>query len=64
MKYLRLTSIGQGKAPSQLPLYIIDTPEVALEKGMKVILNGKLFEINQVVNKPGNPKTRISGTFL
>ncbi len=64
MKYLRITSIGQGKTPFQLPSHIINIPEGTLEKGMKVILNGKLFKIDRVINKPGNPKTRISGTFL
>ncbi len=63
-KYLRLTSIGQGKTPKLLTSYIVEITDCHLEKGMRVILNGRLFDIKTVINKPGNPKTRITGNFV
>ena len=63
-KYLRLTSIGQGKTPSLLISYIVEVTDGTLEKGMRIFLNGRLFDIDTVINKPGNPKTRITGNFV
>lgn len=64
MKYQKITSIGQGKTPEGLTSYIIDVPAGTLEKDSTVLLNNRLFKINRITNKKGNPKTRISGHFL
>jgi len=67
MKYLRLISIAKGNPVSiektGYRSFIVDTNE-KLENGMRIFLDGKLFKIYSVVNKPNNPKTRIIGNFL
>ncbi len=67
MKYLRLTSIGQGNpvsiGKSGYRSFIVDT-DSKLENGMTIFLNGKLFKIHSIINKLNNPKTRIIGNFL
>lgn len=64
MSIPKFTSKGRGKTPTGEIYYFIEDPEKLLKVGEMAFINGKVFKVKEIVNKKGNPLTRIAVKFI
>ncbi len=60
----KFISKGQGKTPTGEKFYFVEDPEKLLKVDKMAFINGKVFKVKEIVNKKGNPLTRVAVKFI